>query len=182
MGAVDVNDVERDGDPGGATNLGDELIGNQMRRHLVQDPCDLERQRMIAAELAGSLKRHRGNLPETDPGRRSVSASRSCSALLSTCRVGKWRYRVDRPTPAAAAISDMLPGDRRRASRLREDPAAALGGVSAQNDRLVHERRPSCGLPGCSYRRTRRTMRPTRESRLLLHRNLCPACPSSVQV
>ena len=44
MRAVDVDHVERDGDPGGAPRLGNELIGNQVRRHLVENPRDLERQ------------------------------------------------------------------------------------------------------------------------------------------
>ena len=111
MRAVDVDHIERDRDPRRAPRLGNELVGHQVRRHLIENPRHLERQRDLAPEHARSLKRHGCDLR----GRRPVFAedfsacgSIGASASLSARRVGKWRYSVERPTPAAAAISDML--------------------------------------------------------------------------
>ncbi len=59
MRAVDVDDVQRDGDPGDATGLGDELLRDQVRRYIVQYPCDLECHRLLSAQLSGGLKGHR---------------------------------------------------------------------------------------------------------------------------
>jgi hypothetical protein len=57
--AVDVDDVERDGDPGCSARLGDELVGNEVRRHLFEDVGDLKRERQRAPELARRLEWHR---------------------------------------------------------------------------------------------------------------------------
>jgi hypothetical protein len=142
MRAVDVNDVQRDRDPSGATNLGDELIRNQMRRHLIEDPRDFERQGMIAAEPAGSLKRQRGNRPETGT-RRPIS-------LGIPFLQGAAEYVPRGEVAIEGRPAD--PGSRRdlRHARLAipskrrgclEDPAAALGGVSAHDWSLMSARR-----------------------------------------
>ncbi len=43
LGAVDVDHVQGDGDAGGASCLGHQLVGDQVGRHLVEYVCDLER-------------------------------------------------------------------------------------------------------------------------------------------
>ena len=91
MRAVDVNDIERDRDPRRATRLGNELIGHQVRRHLIEDPRDLERQRDLTAELARSLKRHGCDLAAGAPTSAGRLGLRFRSASLSAWRVGKWR-------------------------------------------------------------------------------------------
>ena len=55
--AIDIDDVQRDGQPGDATGLGDEVLGDQVRRYLVQYPCELECDRLLSAQLSGGLKR-----------------------------------------------------------------------------------------------------------------------------
>ena len=52
--AIDVDDVQRDGDARGAPGLGHELVGDQVRRHLVEDVRDLERERPGAPEAPGA--------------------------------------------------------------------------------------------------------------------------------
>ena len=52
-----IDDVQREGDPGDATGLGDEVLGDQVRRYLVQYLCDLECDRLLSAQLSGGLKR-----------------------------------------------------------------------------------------------------------------------------
>ena len=53
--AVDVDDVQGDGDAGGAPRLGHQLVGDEVRRHLVEDVGDLERERLGASQAAGRL-------------------------------------------------------------------------------------------------------------------------------
>ena len=50
--AVDVDDVQGDGDAGGAPRLGHQLVGDQVRRHLVEDVGDLEGERLGASQAA----------------------------------------------------------------------------------------------------------------------------------
>ena len=92
--AVDVDDVQRDGDARGATGLGHELIGDEVGRDLVEDVGDLERERLGAPEAAGRLIRERGQPPRrlAARGRRSRSSSASSArAADSASRVAKWR-------------------------------------------------------------------------------------------
>ena len=44
--AVDIDDVQRDGHAGGSTGFGHELIGDQMRGHLVENARDLNCHRL----------------------------------------------------------------------------------------------------------------------------------------
>ena len=92
--AVDVDDVQRDGDARGAAGLGHELIGDQVRRDLVEDVGDLERERLGAAEAAGRLVRERGQLPRRLARGAGLARRRSaCSARAArrASRVAKWR-------------------------------------------------------------------------------------------
>jgi hypothetical protein len=52
MGAVDVDDVEGEGDAGDPLGLGDELLGKQRRGNGVQNLDGIERDRLLAAELS----------------------------------------------------------------------------------------------------------------------------------
>src|SRR5436305_7978098 len=61
MRAVDVDHVKRNRDAGDPARFGDELVGDQVWRNLVQDPGYLERQRRFAPELSGGPEWHRGD-------------------------------------------------------------------------------------------------------------------------
>ena len=92
--AIDVDDVQGDGDARGAARLGHELIGDEVGRHLVEDVGDLERERLGASEAAGRL------IGEARPAARdgccggtgvAPSSASSARAADSASRVAKWR-------------------------------------------------------------------------------------------
>ena len=60
--AVDVHDVEADRDACGSPSFGHELVGDEVRRHLIEDMGYLERQ-AIPAEPARRLEGKTGNPP-----------------------------------------------------------------------------------------------------------------------
>ena len=154
MRAVDVDHIERDRDPRRAPRLGNELVGHQMRRHLIQNPRHLERQRDLAPQPPGSLKRHGCDLR----GRRPLV----CRGLLDLRR-DRCQRVSQRPAGREVAIQRRAThpgrsGDLRHADlpiagqrrRGLEDPPAALSSVSAKKRRLAYlplsrRHRPSQG-------------------------------------
>ena len=116
---------KRGGRPGDATGLGDELIGDEVRRDLVQDARYLEREWTLTAQLAGRAERHCRDAAAYR--RHGALCARLEFGLLerrsSASRVGKWRYSVERPRFAAAASSAIVtrrsPTSARAATRIR---------------------------------------------------------------
>ena len=80
MRPIDVDDVERHGDSSRASGLGNELLGDEVWRDLIEDPCYLQRKWRLASQLAWRTKRHRRDaalkpcsgyrIRHVDPGKR----------------------------------------------------------------------------------------------------------------
>ena len=110
MRSVDVDDVQRDCDPGDAPGLGHELIGDQMRRDLIEDPGDLECQRPAAAQLSRSDERGRRHLT----GPRDLRDRRRFArvAIKSTLeRVAVGEVAIERRTADVRRRRDLGHGD-----------------------------------------------------------------------
>jgi hypothetical protein len=115
--AVDVDDVERDRHTRGPTRLRHELIGNQMRRHLVEDVRDLERERTLATELPG----------RPQPERRRGQAIRR--RRWRRLEVGPLAQRaLEHVTAGEMAVERRSPhtGERRQPPHTRQPPGCQL--------------------------------------------------------
>ena len=117
MRAVDVDDVERDRHTRGAARLGYQLIGDQMRRHLVEDVRDLERERALATELPGrpQPERRRGRAIRR-PGWRRLEVGPLAQRVLERFAAGE--MAVERRSPHA--------GQRRQPPHAGQPPGRQL--------------------------------------------------------
>ena len=110
MRSVDVDDVQRDCDAGDAPGLGHELIGDQMRRDLIEDPGDLECQRPAAAQLSRSDERGRRHL--TGPAHLRDRRRFARVAIKSTLeRVAVGEVAIERRTADVRRRRDLGHGD-----------------------------------------------------------------------
>ncbi len=106
MRPVDVDDVERDGDARRSPRLGHELIGDQVRWHLIEDAGHFERKRPVASKLSGRSERHRG-----DPalGRYGLTRPRSGRAVGKRLfeRLARGEVAVQHRAPDAGSGGDL---------------------------------------------------------------------------
>ena len=149
--AVDVDDVQRDGDARGAAGLGHELIGDEVGRHLVENVGDLERERLGAPEAAGRLIGKRR--PAARDGCCAGAASRSAGLLGEGGgqRLARREMAIERRASDAGGRGDL--GHRRAAiagqgSAPRPGCARRLTTASAAPRRGLALRRPLTGMLG----------------------------------
>jgi hypothetical protein len=119
--AVDVDDVQRDGDPAGAARLGDELVGHEVRRYLVEDVRDLQGEGAFAPQPSGRPERHRGHAARRGRRRRPL-------VKRAEQRVAGREMAIERGPPDARRSGDLdhaeAPVGNEHRGR-RQDPLAA---------------------------------------------------------
>ena len=140
--AIDVDDVQGDGDARGAPGLGHELIGDEVGRDLVENVGDLERERLGAPEAAGRLIGKR-----SQPLRRLLRGSGVAAAGLlgegGGQRLARREMAIERRASDAGGRGDL--GHRRAAiagqgARRGQDALAADHRVGAPRRRFALRR------------------------------------------